>query len=178
MSNSTDADPPAEPWRLTLTEGDLLEVRPAPTPDTAPQIVLTLPPWRAWDLSTALDRYNRLAAIFTEASDISTEDSLARALGDARAAAIGRTNDPRPTSKVGPTERGRAMVILQRTRPELTHDKLVAIIDATAWWLDNQQDYKATDLLDALVPTEVSGEVYMTLLDWKPPAEPPQRPTE
>jgi hypothetical protein len=178
MSNPTDPDSPAEPWRLTLTEGDLLEVRPAPAPGTAPQVVLTLPPWRATDLSATLDRYNRIAAIFAESSDIMTEESLARALGDARAAATGRSDGVRAASKVGPAERGRAMVVLQRARPELSHDKLVAIVDAVSWWLDNQQDYKATDLLQALVPDEVSGEVYLTLLDWKPPAEPPQRPNE
>jgi hypothetical protein len=164
MSNPTDPVRPVEPWRLVLTEGELVEVRPAPTPDTKPQIVLTLPPWRASDLSVTLDRYNRLAAIFAESSDIMTEESLARALGDARAAATGPSDAVRPASKVGPAERGQAMVVLQQARSDLSHDKLVAIIDAAAWWLDNQQDYKATDLLEALVPAETGAEVYMILI--------------
>ena len=175
MTDPTHArDPHPEPWRLVLTEGDLIEVRPAPAPGTAPQIVLTLPPWRAWDISTTLHRYNRLAAIFAETSDISTEDSLARGLADARAAAVGPPETPSPTNKVGPVERGDAMVILQQARPELSHDKLTAIVDAVAWWLDNGEDYKASDLLEALVPTEVGGQAYLALVGWRQPAEPPQ----
>lgn len=163
---------PPQPWRLILSEGDLLEMRPAP--GTEPQIVLTLPPWRARDLSTVLDRYNRLAAIFAEASDISTEESLARALNDAGAAAVGPPKTHPPASKVGPTERGEAMVILQQARPELDHDKLIAIVDAVAWWLDNNEDYKAADLIGAVVPDEVSGHVYQLLIGWKPPTGPPR----
>jgi hypothetical protein len=70
MSDPTEPDPPAEPWRLVLTEGDLLEVQPAPAPGTPPQIILTLPPWRATDLGATLDRYNLLTAIFAEPIDV------------------------------------------------------------------------------------------------------------
>jgi hypothetical protein len=132
MTDPTHHDQFRPPWRLALEDGDQLELRPPAEPDGQPDILLTLPPSRAWDLSTVLDRYNRLAAIFSEASDISTEESLARGLNDARAAATGRPDPTAAASKVGPAERGRAMVVLQRARPELSHGKLVAIIDATA----------------------------------------------
>jgi len=167
------SEPP--PWRLTLEHGDRLEVRPPSDTDggtSEPHIVLTLRPYRATELGVVLDRYNRLAGIFAESSDIWTEESLSRGLRDAPAAVRGKaTTQPSP-SKVGAAERGRAMVVLQQARPELTHDQLVAVVDATAWWLDSDEDYKATDLLQSVASTEVSSEVYMTLLDWKPPAPP------
>jgi hypothetical protein len=165
-----DAVPEPPPWRLTLEHGDRLEVLPPAEPDRPEaQVVLTLRPYRATELGIVLDRYNRLAGIFAESSDIWTEESLSRGLRDAPAAA-GRKAATSSPSKVGATERGRAMVLLQRARPELTHDQVVAVVDATAWWLDNDEDYKATDLLDSVISTEVSRDVYMALLDWKPPA--------
>lgn len=183
MTDPTHEDrPDPPPWRLTLDEGDRLELRPS-AEGAAPeqQIVLTLPHWRAYDLSTVLHRYNRIAEIFAESSDNMTEESLARGLRDARAAAVGRPDTAAPAARVGEAERGWAMVSLQANRPELTHDKIVAIIDATAWWLDNREDYKAIDLLEVVAP-EVSQLLYSTLLDWKPPAGPPQQsalgPTE
>jgi hypothetical protein len=174
MTDPTHAAPESSPWRLTLEHGDRLEVRPPAQTDggsSEPQIVLTLRPYRATELGVVLDRYNRLAGIFAESSDIWTEDSLARGLRDAPAAISDQATSQHP-SKVGTAERGRAMVILQQARPELTHDQLVAVVDATAWWLDSDEDYKATDLLDSVAGAEVSSEVYMTLLDWKPPAPP------
>lgn len=157
-----------------LTEGDLIEVRPSPAPGTAPQIVLTLPPWRAWDLSTVLSRYNRIAAIFEESSDTMTEESLARALTDARAAAVGPPEAVPPVSKVGPAERGGAMVVLQRGRPELNHDQLVAVVDAAAWWLDTGEYNKASDLLEASAPDEVAAHALQVLIGLTPPTERPQ----
>lgn len=166
-------DPP-EPWRLRLTEGELLEVRPAPTAGTQPQIVVVLPPWRAWDLSTTLHRYNRIAAIFEESSDTMTEESLARALNDARAAAVGPPESLPPASKVSPAERGEAMVILQRGRPELDHEQLVAVVDAAAWWLDTDEYNRASDLLQASAPDEVAAHALRVLIGWKPPTERPR----
>jgi hypothetical protein len=167
-----DAAPNPQPWQLTLEHGDRLEVLP-PAPDRPEaQVVLTLRPYRATELGIVLDRYNRLAGIFAESSDIWTEDSLSRGLRDAPAAASGKSTTQPSPSKVGAAERGRAMVLLQQARPELTHDQLVAVVDATAWWLDSDEDYKANDLLDSVASTEVSRDVYMTLLDWKPPTPP------
>jgi hypothetical protein len=166
------------PWQLTLEHGDQLEVRPPTDTDggpSEPQVVLTLRPYRATELGVVLDRYNRLAGIFAESSDIWTEDSLARGLRDAPAVVGGQASREASPSKVGAAQRGRAMVVLQQGRPELTHDQLVAVVDATAWWLDSDEDYKATDLLESVASTEISSEVYMTLLDWKPPAEAPPR---
>ena len=174
MTDPTQHDrPEAPPWRLTLEHGDRLEVQPAAEVDEQDgesRIVLTLRPYRAAELGTVLDRYNRLAGIFAESSDIWTEESLARGLRDAPAATEAGTGVPTASSKIGAAERGRAMVILQKARPELTHAQLVAVVDAAAWWLDKDEDYKATDLLDSVASTDVSGDVYATLLAWKPPS--------
>lgn len=174
MTDPTE-DPVPEPlpWRLTLEHGDQLEVLPPAAPDRPEaQVVLTLRPYRATELGIVLDRYNRLAGIFAESSDIWTEDSLSRGLRDAPAAVGRDATTASAPSKVGAAERGRAMVLLQQARPELTHDQLVAVVDATAWWLDSDEDYKATDLLDSVTSMEVSRDVYMTLLAWKPPPPP------
>ena len=178
-SHNDRPEPP--PWQLTLAHGDRLEVQPPvgrEETDAEPRIVLTLRPYRAAELGTVLDRYNRLAGIFAESSDIWTEESVARGLRDAPAAVVGRPDSRSTASRVGDAERGRAIVLLQRSRPELTHDQLAAVVDAVAWWLDNREDYKATDLLESVVSAEVSSEVYATLLAWKPPATRPTRPGE
>ena len=138
MTDPTQAELPHPPWKLTLENGDRLEVRP---PDeigggkSESRIVLTLRPYRAVELGQVLDRYNRLAAILAESSDIWTEESLSRGLRDARAAIRSEASP----SKVGAAERGLAMVILQQARPELTHDQLVAVVDATAWMVGQRR---------------------------------------
>lgn len=177
-TNHPAPEPP--PWRLTLENGDRLEVAPPEDIGGAksePRVVLTLRPYRAMELGRVRDRYNRLASIFAETSDIWTEESLSRGLRDAPAAMGGEAAAQPSPSTVGAAERGRAMVALQQARPELTHDQLVAVVDATAWWLDSDEDYKARDLLES-VASKAGTEVYMTLLDWKPPSEIPPRPTD
>jgi hypothetical protein len=135
-----DTAPEPPPWRLTLEHGDRIEVRPAEDTDggsSEPQVVLTLWPYRSAELGVVLDRYNRLASIFAESSGIWTEKSLARGLRDAPTIVDGHASD-----------------------------QLVAVVDATAWWMDSDEDYKATDLLESVASTEVSSDVYLTLLDW------------
>lgn len=180
MTDPTHAEPPDPPWKLTLENGDRLEVRPPAEiggGKAEPQVVLTLRPYRAVELGLVLDRYNRLAAIFAESSDIWTEESLSRGLRDAPAAIRGDVTPQPSPSKVGVAERGMAMVMLQEARPELTHDQLVAVVDATAWWLDSDEDYKARDLLDS-VASDVGTEIYMKLLALKPPSTDPLRPAD
>ena len=168
MSDPTDVTSSAH-WRLRLSEGDTIELRAAPGSGdgkTEPEITLTLPAWRARDLATVLDRYARIVRIYQESSDVWTEDSLVRGLRDAAAAATGPADGaPQAPTRVGAVERGHAMVQLQEARPELTHDQLVAVVDAAAWWFDNDEDYKVIDLLDAVIPGDgASGTVYLTLL--------------
>src|SRR3954452_4199266 len=144
MTDPTDVTS-SEHWRLRLNDGDTLEIQPARAGegDGQPEIVLTMPAWRAHDLATVLDRYGRIARIFQERSDVWTEDSLVRGLRDAAAAVNGpSTVRPQRPSRVGDAERGRAMVHLQNARPELTHDQMTAVVDAAAWWFDNGQDDK------------------------------------
>jgi hypothetical protein len=57
------------------------------------------------------------------------------------------------------------MVQLQEARPDLTHDQLVAVVDAAAWWFENDEDYKVVNLLESVLPDNAaSGAVYLTLL--------------
>ena len=168
MTDPTDVTSSAR-WRLRLSDGDTIELRPAPESGDGQrqsEIVLTMPAWRANDLATVLDRYARIARIFQESSDVWTEDSLVHGLRDASAAATGTSGAaPGEPARVGAVERGRAMVQLQQARPDLTHDQLVAVVDAAAWWFDNGEDYKVTDLLDSVLPDDgASGAVYLTLL--------------
>jgi hypothetical protein len=168
MTDPTDVTS-SEHWRLRLDDGDTLEIQPARDSsegDGKPEIVLTLPAWRAHDLATVLDRYGRIARIFQEHSDVWTEDSLVRGLRDAAAAVSGpSTARPQRPSRVGDAERGRAMVRLQDARPELTHEQMAAVVDAAAWWFDNGEDDKVVDLLDAVATDDrLGGDVYVALL--------------
>jgi hypothetical protein len=166
-------DPP-EPWRLVLTEGELLEVRPALRTDTKPQVVLTLPPWRALDIATTLGRYNRVAAIFADSRDPMTEESLVRALSDAHAVALGPFEPLPSATKVTSEQRGSAMVVLQRGRPELSHDQLVAVVDAAAWLLDTHEYDKASDLLRVSASDEAAMHALQILEGFTPPEQDPQ----
>ena len=167
MTDPTDVTS-SEHWRLRLDDGDLLEIQPARTGegDGKPEIVLTLPAWRAHDLATVLDRYGRIARIFQEHSDVWTEDSLVRGLRDAAAAVNGpSTVRPQRPSRVGDSERGRAMVRLQDARPELTHDQTAAVVDAAAWWLDNGDDDKVASLVEAVViDARLGRDLFAALL--------------
>ncbi len=168
-------DGDGRPQRLAVSDrdrargarvGDSLEVQPARASgegDGKPEIMLTMPAWRAHDLATVLDRYGRIARIFQERSDVWTEDSLVR---DAAAAVNGpSTVRPQRPSRVGDAERGRAMVHLQNARPELTHAQMAAVVDAAAWWFDNGEDDKVVNLLDAVATDErLGGDVYEALL--------------
>jgi hypothetical protein len=168
MTDPTDVTP-SEHWRLRLHDGETLEIQPAResrASDGRPEIVLTMPAWRAHDLATVLDRYGRIAKIFQERSDVWTEDSLVRGLRDAAATVNGpSTTRPLTPSRVGDAERGRAMVHLQKARPELTHNQMAAVVDAAALWFDNGEDDKVVDLVDAVAADErLGGDVYVALL--------------
>jgi hypothetical protein len=63
------------------------------------------------------------------------------------------------------------MAVLQEARPELSHSRLVAIIDAAAWWLNEDMDYMALDLLNT-VEESVGTTVYFTLLGRAAPEQP------
>ena len=67
------------------------------------------------------------------------------------------------------------MAVLQEARPELSHSKLVAIIDAAAWWLDDGMDLMAMDLLSA-VDESVGAALYFTLLGRGELGDPPPAP--
>jgi hypothetical protein len=176
MTDITDtqrSDQP--PWRLRLEEGDRLELEPpvGPIDDEegdeaeAPDVVLRLRPWRAHDLSSVLDRYNRMVSIFDGVGEgIWREQSLARGLRDARGAATRRpaTSADGPRT-LGEAQRGTAMVVLQAARPELDHDQLAAVVDAAAWWLEKGEDVAATSLVSAVTDRTTAGHVHTTLVD-------------
>jgi hypothetical protein len=67
------------------------------------------------------------------------------------------------------------MAVLQKARPELSHSKLMAVVDAAAWWLTDDEDGLAMDLLDAVASDGVGSVAYVTLLGRdKPAAQPPR----
>lgn len=161
--HATDEDP--APLRLVLDEGERLELQPADrgTGGQA-EVVLRMPAWRAADLARVLSAYSRMSAIFMETSQVSTiEASLARALKDAAAAARADGGPPVKPSKIRDEDRLKAMSVLQAARPELGHSQLVAIVDAAAWWLDNDMDHLASELL-GVVEDDLAMELYFTLL--------------
>jgi hypothetical protein len=153
-------------WRLTLDEGESLEVSRVPGSEgSGAEIELRLPAWRATDLAQVLDSYTRLTALALEASAVSvTEHSLARALRDAAAAATGREIQGERPTRISTAGRLKAMAQLQEFRPDFSHSKLVSVIDAAAWWLDAGQDFMASDLLDAVVDEEHGLALQRTLV--------------
>jgi hypothetical protein len=148
---------------LALDHGERLEARAAANPEDR-AVTLSMSSARACDLSIVLSGYSRIAAIFEEVGQVSSgEESLSRALQDAAAAARGTRPEPGTSTKVTDGNRLRAMEVLQNSRPELDHSALLAVIDSAARWLDEDMDYNAMDLLDA-VDQEVGTEVYFILL--------------
>jgi hypothetical protein len=57
------------------------------------------------------------------------------------------------------------MVALQRARPELSHGTVAAVIDAESRLLDDQENDKATGLLDAVAATDTGRECLIALLN-------------
>jgi len=166
------------PWRLILDEGDGLEVRLLPpTGDPASDernVELRLPPWRAYDLSRVLAAYSQMTALVVDATQVSsTEESLARALADASALATGREAAAPPASMIDAAARMKTMSLLQRLRPGFSHSKVVSIVDAAAWWLDNGKDFIASDLLEAVATEQYGPALYLTLLGRDPDDEIP-----
>jgi hypothetical protein len=171
------------PWRLVLEEGEQLEVRTADSIPTSQAsrsaVVLSMPAWRAADLARVMDAYSRISAIFAETSEVSgTESSLARALSDAAAAATGADDPPTAEpARVGHRGRLKAMAMLQKARPELSHGKLIAIVDAAARWLDDDMDHMAMDLLNT-IDDDQGMALYFTLLGRSSTGEPLPASTE
>ena len=178
MTNPTDGLPP-EPtsWRLILDEGDGMEVRLSERAAGEPgpsEVALFMSAARASDLGAVLDAYSRIMTIAQAAGEVSgTEDSLQRALRDAAHAATGRSASTRQPRKITDGARLKAMGLLQQARPELSHSRLVSIVDAAAWWLNDDMDHMAMDLLGA-VHERTATTVYLTLLGRStPPATAP-----
>jgi hypothetical protein len=168
MTDPTDDIPP-EPrqWRLVLDEGETLEVRPADRPDEPgpAAVVLFMSANRAADLSEVLGAYSRVSEIMHDVTQVSvTEESLQRGLMDAARAVKGTLHAARTPTTISDGAKLAAMDVLQAARPELTHSAVVAIIDAAAWWLADDKDHRAMDLLTA-VQADVGMSVYFTLLD-------------
>src|SRR5690349_19980896 len=100
----------------------------------------------------------------TEPGGVSTTaHSLARGSRDAAAVARGTRSEPVAPTRIGLAQRLKAMAVLQQARPELSHSRLMAVVDAAAWWLTDDEDDMAMDLLDAVTP-EAASTAYFTLL--------------
>jgi hypothetical protein len=176
VSNSTQShSPDPARWQLVLDEGEQLDVRlvPSSEPSGRADVEVRMSAMRADDLSRVLSGYSRIVAIMTEMSEVSsTENSLARGLHDAAAVARGTRSQPEPPTRVGSAERLKAMAVLQQARPELSHSKLMAVVDAAAWWLTDDEDDMAAELLDA-VASEAASTAYFALLGRDKPRSAP-----
>jgi hypothetical protein len=176
VSNPTETHP-REPagWRLVLDEGEQLDVRLVPSAEPSGQaaVEVRMSAMRADDLSRVLTGYSRVVAIMSETSEVSsTEESLARGLRDAAAVARGTRVEPAPPTRIGSAARLKAMAVLQQARPDLSHSKLMAVVDAAAWWLTDDEDGMALDLLDA-VTSDAGSTAYFTLLGREKPGSAP-----
>jgi hypothetical protein len=69
------------------------------------------------------------------------------------------------------------MAMLQKARPELSHGKLIAIVDAAARWLDDDMDHMAMDLLNT-IDGDLGMALYFTLLGRSSTGEPLPASTE
>ena len=176
MTEPTDDDHKPDVWSLELDDGELLTIdsSQAPTFGTdngrAP-VTVRLPAWRAHDLSRVLHAYTQMIAVFTTASEVSgTEASLASALHDACLAALGKDRDEHRTEprRISNAARLRAMSLLQTERPWLTYNALVGVVDAAAWWLDQDEDEMARGLLSATAGEDVSMTAWLVLLGMEP----------
>jgi len=176
VSNPTQSQSPDPArWQLVLDEGEHLDVRliPPSGPSGRADVEVRMSAMRAADLSRVLSGYSRIVAIMTETSEVSsTEDSLARGLRDAAAVARGTQAEPVAPTRIGSAQRLKAMAVLQQARPELSHSKLMAVVDAAAWWLTDDEDDMAMDLLDAVTP-EAASTAYFTLLGRDKPGSAP-----
>jgi hypothetical protein len=176
VSNPTETHPPdPASWRLVLDEGEQLDVRliPSSEPSGRADVEVRMSAMRADDLSRVLGGYSRIAAIMSETSEVSsTEGSLARGLRDAAAVARGPRSEPVPPTRIGSAQRLKAMAVLQQARPDLSHTKLMAVVDAAAWWLTDDEDSMAMDLLDAVTP-DAGSTAYFTLLGRDKPGSAP-----
>ena len=122
-----------------------------------------------------LDAYTRLGDLASVTTTVSaTERSLARALRDAAAAAghveVASCSVPKITSSA----RLKAMAELQVACPDLSHSTLVAIIDAVAWLIDQEEDYDVTGVLDAVTSDGTGADTYLTLVGYDGPPHDPK----
>ena len=180
MTNPTQDDQATRgPWRLELDSGEILDVGGAHADSFRPEegcesVHLRMPAMRALDLAQVLRTYSRMMDLVGAAGAVSsTEDSLARALHDAGAAArenAGAASPaPRP-SKVTDANRLIATTQLQKVQPWLSHTALVGVVDAAARWLDESKDDFALGLLQAVAGEQVGSHAWLVLLGQGRPA--------
>jgi hypothetical protein len=61
------------------------------------------------------------------------------------------------------------MAMVQNVRPWLDHTALVGVVDAAAWWIDQEEDDFARGLLQAAAGDETGAAAWLALLDLNPP---------
>jgi hypothetical protein len=171
MTNPTD-DPAARRLRIELDEGEVLEIDGSTIYDRGaqrgvPVVVLRLPSFRAHALSHVLSIWTQLVDLVEEVRHISgTEDSLARGLHEAAAvlddpAALADSLYRHSTVRSG--ERLAAMGELQHARSDLTHSELIAVVDAAAWWVDQDDHEEVWALFSAVVGHRQAQAAYDAL---------------
>jgi hypothetical protein len=158
---------------LVLDEGERLDVRIG-----GDEVILRLPASRAHDLSFVLETYSRFGDLASVTSTVSaTEQSLARALRDAAAAAGHVASASSPVPSISSGARLKAMAKLQSACPDLSHSTLVAIVDAVLWLIDQDEDYDVAGVLDAITLDSTGADAYLTLVGHNEPSIDPEEGT-
>ena len=165
------------PSRIELDSGEILELdEPGGTP-TDGYVRLRVPAHRALDLAKVLRAYGRIVDLVSTAAEVSaTEDSLGRALHDG-ATAAGGTSAPTGRNPVSTRDRLRAMAVIQRSRPTLSHTALVGVVEAAARWIEADEYDLAMGLVEAAVGDQATAAVWSALVrqDRLPPRPPEAR---
>jgi hypothetical protein len=174
MANPTD--PPAEPFRAELDDGQVVEADGSTVTDPAsgaavPAVVLRMSPARAHTLAHILDDWSRVALVYaTLRSSQITERALAWTL-DAGAATAGDPEAARCALRVAETpsaaQRLAAADVLSKRERRISPVQRIAVVDAAARWMAEDSGEELAQALLQAVCTErtTASFVYLALID-------------
>lgn len=168
--------PRPETFRAELEGGQVVEADGSTVADPAtgtqvPAVLLRMTPTRAHTLAHVLDDWARVALMFatlrsSETAERAVAWSLeagAAALGDAGARRCPRNRTDAPSGE----QRLAAMAVLRQREPEVTAVQGVAVIDAAARWLaEDNGEQLAQALLQAVCRDPLTANfVYLALIE-------------
>ena len=179
MANPTD--PRAEPFRVELDDGQIVEADGSTVADpvsgsSVPAVLLRMSRTRAHVLAHLLDDWCRAARLFTtlRSSEVSeralawTLDAGAAAAGDPEAARCALRIPGTPTA----AQRLAAVEVLRERERHITPLQRIAVVDAAARWLaeDAGEDLAEALLQVACSDTTTANFVYLALIEQPGPA--------